>query len=169
MVCALIAIKNALARFLEWLVIVGMAVLVLAVVWQVVSRKVLGMPSSWSEELARMVLVWISLLGASVAYARKAHLGVDYAVGKLDHRSQAMVALLVHVLVGVFAAAVLVYGGWIIVERTLAVRQSLPALGIQMGYVYLALPLSGVFFILFAAEGIVECLSQWRAPLPREE
>jgi TRAP-type C4-dicarboxylate transport system permease small subunit len=40
----------------------------------------------------------------------------------------------------------------------LAVEQTTPALGWKMGYVYLALPISGIFMVLFTIENLIETL-----------
>jgi len=113
---------------------------------------VLGEQSRWTEELAIYLLVWVSLLGASLTYAEKGHLGVDYFVGKLDPDAQRMAAVVVELCVLVFALYPLGYGGWVLVVDTLSSGQVSPALGIGMGYVYLAVPLCGAFFALFATE-----------------
>ena len=44
------------------------------------------------------------------------------------------------------------------VEKTLASGQVLPALGLEMGYVYLVAPISGILFCLFSVEHIVGLL-----------
>lgn len=152
-------LKKGLQTLLEWAVIVIMGVLVLDVLWGVFSRYVLGAQSRWTEELAIFLLIWVSLLGASVAYASKSHLGVDYFVGKLDSQAQRLTELLVHLIVIAFAASAFIAGGWALVSKTLAAGQVSPALGIKMGYVYLAVPITGVFFLLFAAENIAELIS----------
>ncbi|NIX00358.1 MAG: TRAP transporter small permease subunit, partial [Phycisphaerae bacterium] len=54
-----------------------MGVLVIDVTWQVITRFVLKNPSSWTEELATYLLIWVGLLGAAVALHRGAHLGID--------------------------------------------------------------------------------------------
>lgn len=148
-------LRNGLVKLLEAAVIVAMGVLVLDVIWQVASRYLVGKPSPWTEELATILMVWASLMGAALCYARQMHLGVDYFVGLLKARRRAMVAVMSHLLCGGFAAYVMVYGGWRIVSRTLAVQQTTPALGWERGHVYLALPIAGLFIVLFAIEGAV--------------
>ena len=51
--------------------------MILVVASQVFFRYVLNHSLFWSEELARFQLVWLSFLGASVAYRRKVHPGID--------------------------------------------------------------------------------------------
>ena len=62
-----------------------------------------------------------------------------------------------------FASAVLLWGGYVLVSKTVASGQLSPALNLNMGYVYLAVPISGAFIVLFCVENIVEILSGRRA------
>jgi TRAP-type C4-dicarboxylate transport system permease small subunit len=154
----LLAIKNALVRLLEWIVIIVVAALVLDVLWGVLSRFALRWPSRWTEEMATILLIWVSLLGAAVAFGRNEHLGIDYLVKKFDPSARRLMAIVVQGIVAVFAGAVLVYGGYVLVSETLRAGQVTSALGIRQGHVYLAVPISGAFILLFCLERIVELI-----------
>jgi TRAP-type C4-dicarboxylate transport system permease small subunit len=145
---------SPITRMFEHALVVAMAVLVIDVVWQVFTRYVLGHQSSWTEELATILLMWAALLGACVAFARDAHLGLDFFVKKLDSAPQKTVERYVHATTLLFGA-VLVAGGYELAARTLATNQTSPALGWKMGYVYTILPLSGVYIALLAIEKIM--------------
>lgn len=149
----------ALVKTLEGFLVVAFSVLTLDVLWGVFSRYVLGAQSRWTEELAIYLLVWISLLGAAVTYGEKGHLGVDYFVGKLDPAAQRVAAVAVDLAVLVFAGFALVYGGYALVAKTLEAEQVSPALGVQVGYLYLAAPLSGIFFVTFSLEALIETIT----------
>ena len=142
---------NLLTKLLERLLIVVMAVLVVDVVWQVFTRYVLGHQSSWTEELATMLLMWGALSGGCVAFARNEHLGFDFLVKKLDPRSRRAVEKYGYAVTALFGA-VLTFGGYALVRGTLATNQISPALGMPMGYVYLVLPISGVYILLLSLE-----------------
>ena len=150
--------KKLLDKTLELLVTVSMAVLVLDVVWQVFTRYVLKNPSSWTEELATFLMIWVGMLGASVALNRGAHLGIDYFVSKLSPRKGLFVSLFVFAVTALFSLLVLVVGGIELVIRILAPQQVSPALGLKMGYVYLAIPISGFFLVFYSVELFVETL-----------
>ena len=147
---------DGVVKGLEWFLVVAFAVLTLDVLWGVFSRYVLGAQSRWTEELAIYVLVWVSLLGASVTYGEKGHLGVDYFVGKMDPAAQRLAAFAVELLVLFFAAFALVYGGWALVLDRLQAGQVAPALGVPVGYLYLGAPLSGLFFVSFCISNLVD-------------
>lgn len=148
--------RTALVRLLELSLVVGFSALTLDVSWGVASRYLLAAQSPWTEELAIYLLVWVSLLGASLAYAEGAHLGVDYLVGKLHPSARRLVQVAAELLVMAFSVVVLLYGGTELVTRTLGTGQVSPALGVAMGYVYLAVPISGVFFLLFSLENLID-------------
>lgn len=162
-------LRDGLVKLLEVGIIFALGFLVVDVVWQVFTRYVMRSPSRWTEELATMLLIWASLLGASLAYARKAHLGVDVIVMRLETASRCLVEVAVHLLVAFFAVAVMIMGGATLVSRTLSLHQLSPAIGIEMGYVYLVVPISGIFFLIFAVEMIAESLATLRAGEPKLE
>lgn len=151
-------IKSVLDRMLEVLVMVVVAVLVLDVLWQVFTRFVLHDPSTWTEELARFMLIWVSLLGAAVALGRGAHLGIDYFVSKMPEKIRRRTEVFAFFSIAVFSLLVMFIGGLELVRSNLALGQTSPALGVKMGYVYLAIPISGFFLTLYAVIGVVERL-----------
>jgi TRAP-type C4-dicarboxylate transport system permease small subunit len=153
-------VKKILDRSLEVLVTISMGILVVDVVWQVFTRYVLRNPSDWTEELATFLMIWVGLLGASVALNRGAHLGIDYFVLKLSAKKRLCVELFVFFCVAVFSLLVLVIGGINLVRITLQTNQIPPALGAKIGlkmwHVYLALPISGFFLVLYSVEFFIE-------------
>jgi TRAP-type C4-dicarboxylate transport system permease small subunit len=149
-------IKKILDRCLELLVMGVVGVLVVAVLWQVFSRYVLQSPSKWTEELATFLLIWVALLGAAVATGRGAHLGIDYFVQKLPPRDRMGAEIFAFLCIALFAFFVMILGGAELVRMTLDLKQKSPALGIQMGYVYLAVPISGFFMLLYSVIGLSE-------------
>ena len=158
----LVVLKKILDRSLETLVVIVMAVLVLDVLWQVFARLVLKNPSTVTEEIATFMLVWVALLGAAVAMGRGAHLGIDYFVGKLPARAKLATEVLVFFVVAVFSLLVMVVGGADLVASNFELGQVSPALHVNMGYVYLAVPISGFFLTLYAVIGLVERLQRFK-------
>lgn len=142
-----------------------LALLVAAVTWQIVSRYALARPSSWTEELARYLLIWISLIGGAYVYRRGMHLGSELLVERLTGRARAIHAALVHVTVAIFAVLVLLGGGARLVALTHELAQYSAALGLPMAVVYAALPLSGVLLLLYALAGLGDAI-RGRTPPP---
>jgi len=186
---------GGLLKFKKWMtttlsvaLMVAVLCLVLSVIWGVLTRS-LGtlfvsiaqntgweiwswLPTgqaNWTEELARFLLVWVSLLGGAVAFGIKGHLGVDFFVGKLHPDARKLMSVFVHGVVLFFAGAIFLYGGSRMVGDALAMEQTTPALGWKMGYVYLALPIAGIFMVLFTIENLIETLMTHASALHEPE
>lgn len=156
MLAGLIIFKRWMTTGLGFVLIVAVLLLVLDVVWGVFTRYVMGEQAKWTEELARFLLVWVTLIGGAVAFGTKGHLGVDFFVGKFHPEARKMMAVVVHLIVLFFAIAVFIYGGGRVVTDALAMEQMTPALGWKMGHVYLALPIAGIFMVLYTVENLIE-------------
>ena len=146
---------SRIVRGLEWLTVGLFVALILDVLWGVVSRYVLGSQSRWTEELAVYLLVWVSLMGAALVFRDRGHLGVDYFVGKLDPAARRLSSLIAEGAVMVFAGFVLIFGGGMMVMETLRSGQVTAAMGWPVGYLYMVVPLSGLFVLAFSIEHLV--------------
>jgi TRAP-type C4-dicarboxylate transport system permease small subunit len=144
------SVVRAIDRLFQLVLSTLMAVMVLCVTWQIVSRYVLDNPSSWTEELARFLLIWIGLLGGSYAFHKRMHLGLDLLAERLSGRSLIVQNRVLNLIVIFFAATVLVGGGAMLIDLTYELRQTSPALDIPMAYVYVSLPFSGMMLIFYA-------------------
>ncbi len=156
MLAGLIKFKKWMTAALNSGLIIAVFLLVVDVVWGVFTRYVMGEQAKWTEELARFLLIWVSLLGGAVAFGTKGHLGVDYFVGKFDPSARKMMAVVVHLIVLFFAVSIFLCGGWRVVSDTLALGQTTSALPLKMGYIYLALPIAGIFMVLYTIENLIE-------------
>lgn len=155
-------LKKVLDRFLETLVAASMLVLTIDVTWQVITRFILKHPSNWTEELATYLMIWVGLLGAAVALNRRAHLGIDYFVGRFSAKTRLIIEAAVFFIIFLFSALVMVGGGLRLVSITFTFGQLTPALRLPMGYVYLAVPVSGLFLSLYSLVFFIETLAELR-------
>ena len=141
-------------RGLAIVLITLMSVMVLTVSWQVVTRYLLNSPSSYTEELATYLLIWISLLGAAYALRLRAHLGIDIVVRRLRPETQRQARVLAHVVIMIFSLVTLVFGGGWLVYVTLDLNQLSAAFQLPVGYVYTVLPLSGLLMAYYSAVAV---------------
>ncbi|MBV6645014.1 MAG: TRAP transporter small permease [Cyclobacteriaceae bacterium] len=146
-------VKKTIDSILGRAVAVLMAFLVFDVVWQVFSRYVLQDPSSFTDELARFLLIWVALLGAAYVTGQRMHLAIDLLPAKVN---AAWLERLIYSLVGLFALLALVIGGIRLVNITLTLNQSSSALQLPLGYVYLALPISGMLIFFYALVEMIQ-------------
>jgi TRAP-type C4-dicarboxylate transport system permease small subunit len=145
-----------LDQALKILVASLMAMMVVVVTWQVLSRYVMSDPSPWTEEVARMLLIWVGLLGGAFAYREKSHLGIDLLAQKLGPRGKKRLSIFADLCCGLFALTVLVIGGSALVQLTWQLHQTTAVLGIPMAWVYIALPLSGLLVAWYSMIAILD-------------
>ena len=143
---------------LKRLLMALMAAIVLVVCFQVLSRFVLTTPSSITEEISRCLLLWIGMFGSAFAYRTGQHLGLDIVTRKFSALWQKRVAALLTLAVVLFALAAMTFGGGQLVMLAFELKQMNAGLGICIGWIYLALPLSG---LLIAFYGICQLCSLW--------
>jgi TRAP-type C4-dicarboxylate transport system permease small subunit len=133
-----------------------MVALVAAVSWQVISRYVFSSPSSWTEEVARFLMIWIGLLGASYAFRTRVHLGLDLLPKKLTGRSAEMLKLFTLAVIVLFSVTVLIVGGGNLVTLTWELRQYSAVLGLPIAFVYSVIPTAGILICLYAVVAVKE-------------
>jgi TRAP-type C4-dicarboxylate transport system permease small subunit len=126
-----------------------MAVLVIDVLWQVFSRYVLNTPSSFTDELAGFLLIWVGLFGGAYVAGKNEHLAIDLLLQKSPPKRQKSIKLFINISILLFAVFVMVAGGiWLVYTRfLLSVRSA--ALELPLGYVYIVLPVSGLLIAYY--------------------
>ena len=152
------AVNRRVALLLQRLLVGLFSLLVVVVLWGVATRYILGDQASWSEELARLLMVWLALLGAALVCREEKHLGLDVVVRSWPAPVQRWAQIFGYAAILVFAALIMGWGGWQIVEQRFASGQTLPALEVSRAWFYLALPVSGVLATAFMAESLWACL-----------
>lgn len=142
---------SILNKVVETTLIVVFAVMVCSVVWQVVSRFVLGDASSFTEELARFCLIWLTILGAAYMVGLKSHIAMDLMYQKASEATRRKMMVFVYVIVALFALIVLLIGGGNLVYISLRLGQVSSALGVPLGVVYGIVPISGALMLVYTA------------------
>jgi TRAP-type C4-dicarboxylate transport system permease small subunit len=142
-------LRTVVDRILQAALIVSFTVLWVCVVWQVISRYVLGDPATFTEETSRFAVIWLSLLGTAYACGRLEHMAYDMLAEKLDGQTLLRHMRAVAALVLLFALTVFVYGGLRLVLRAFEVEQLSATLEVPMGYVYSCIPIAGVCIVFY--------------------
>ena len=152
----MLRIRKKIDVVLKWTLVALMAFSVLNVLWQVFTRFVLRHPSSYTEELARYLLVWIGLLGAAYAAGNKLHLAIDLFSAKLKKNAAIWLEIFIQVCILLFSVFVMVLGGIRLVTITLTLNQISAALQVKLGYVYMVLPVSGTLIVVYSVMNLIE-------------
>jgi len=148
--------QHKLNRVLEVFLVFLMTVLVLDVLWQVFSRYLLSSPSSFTDELAGFLLIWVGVLGAAYVAARKEHLAIDILIQKSPPARQRLLLYLIHSLIFLFALSVMVIGGVVLMYTRFVLQVKSAALQLPLGYVYIILPISGLIIMYYEVLHIIK-------------
>ena len=153
---ALTAAERAVNGVIRWLIIALMLVMTVTVFVQIVFRYIFNAPLDWSEEIARFSFVWVSFFGASALMRVREHINVTVFTDNFPPRLRALAILLANLcaliciyffLVGGLA---LTYNEW---------RQLAPTTQIQMGWVYVAIPISaglmGIWVLIQTVDSVL--------------
>lgn len=146
--------RQRLDTILEKVLIAIMVLMVLDVVWQVVSRYLLSAPSTFTDELAGFLLIWLGLLGAAYASGKGQHLAIDILPNKLTSEGKRRLDIIINGIIILFAISVMFIGGINLVYLTFLLDQKSASLNIPLGYIYVSVPLSGLFIVIYALSNI---------------
>lgn len=137
---------DAAERALEAVLLFLFLIMVAAIFWQVFARYVLESPTAWSEELARFLMVWVTMLGSALVLRDDEHVAGTLFLELLPAAARRAVGFVRDALILAMAGALAYYGTGL---ALLAHRQSSPGLNVPMAYPYAAIPLSAVLIALF--------------------
>lgn len=143
-------IDKLLANFL----VIIMSVMVVNVLWQVASRFILGAPSSFTDELARYLMIWIGILGAAYVSGRNMHVAIDVLPRRFSSPTQQRLMFVVRLLIILFCLVAMVIGGSRLVYITYVLGQNSPALQVPLALVYIVIPVSGLLIIYYKVSDI---------------
>ncbi len=145
-------IRQKIDRIIEIVLVSIMSILVIDVLWQVFSRYILASPSSFTDELAGFLLIWVGLLGSAYVAGKNEHLAIDLMLQKMKDVKKRRLQIIINAIVGAFALFVMVIGGiWLVYTRFyLGVNSA--ALALPLGYVYLVVPISGILIIYYTID-----------------
>jgi TRAP-type C4-dicarboxylate transport system permease small subunit len=102
---------HALVRVLTWIASGALAIMILFVVGNVLSRFLFKKPLPGTIEIIELVAVVIVFFSVAYTESRRAHIYVELVVSKLRRRTQAILASMMYLLAAVFFAAMAWRGG----------------------------------------------------------
>lgn len=147
-------LRKILDRSIEVFACALMTMMVVVSCWQVISRYVFNAPSTFSEELLRFSLVWLSVFGLAYVAGKREHISLTLVLDKYPEKLKAYWNIVIQIIFVLFSIYILIIGGWKISSN--AMTQVSPVLQLSMGKVYYALPLSGVITVIYSLMNIID-------------
>jgi TRAP-type transport system small permease protein len=152
-----------LMKIIEIFVGILITLMVVIVFANVIGRYFLHASVAWSDEVARFMMIWMSLLGAVLAYAKNEHLGLDLVVQAVPKSVAKFINILGDLLVMV-AVFMIIKGGYNLVMQNLSWLS--PGASISYGFVYTIVPICGVILFL---QTILKLVIDVKAVTKRED
>lgn len=153
------ALKAALFWLVRWVVTIMLLVMTSALLAQIIFRYFFQQPLVWSEELALVLMIWITYLGSALLLASHEHISIDFLVELLPQAGQRWLAVAVAMLMILFNVA-LTYGAWLVAKAT--ARSTSPGLGISEAWHYAGPVLGGALLVLVSADELVKRIRDLR-------
>ena len=123
--------------FLNWVIAISLAVMVVLVFGNVVMRYGFNSGITLSEELSRWLFIWMTFMGAVIALKEHGHLGTDMLIGRLGPAGKKICLGLSHLLM-LFTCALLFKGAYdqavINWDTTSAVMRQVRLQGVTCGH-----------------------------------
>jgi TRAP-type C4-dicarboxylate transport system permease small subunit len=145
------------AAVVRWVCIVLATLLFIIIIAAIVFRYGFGQAVSWSEEVPRYLLIWVSFLAGAVCVLRREHVGFDVLFNALPRRSRRVLGVCLNVLVFLFGWVVFRYG--IDFVRDFGSDMMETILFTNYWY-YPAMPVSGFLIMLFSVKVGIDDLTQ---------
>jgi len=150
-------VKKILNNLEGYFCVGSLAVMSVVIFWQVVCRYVLKSSLPWSEELSRYLLVWTTFIGGAYGVRLGAHIGVEAFVLILPKKVQKVLNIVV-MIISAAICCLICYFGFQIVGTQLDKGQLSPAMRIPIGYMYAAIPVGMILFIIRYVQNIYEAI-----------
>jgi TRAP-type C4-dicarboxylate transport system permease small subunit len=146
-------ISDLSARLIQWTLVVMVAVMTVLVIIQVLLRYIFFYSLSWSEEVARYLMIWVSFLASALAVQKGLHIGMESLIIRLSPAVRRKVNILTKSALLIFLLYLTIGGfkiAWLVRE------QSSPALFLSMSYAYAAAGFGGLFMAVQIFHSLIE-------------
>ena len=140
------------AKLCLMLAVALLVTVILCVQWQVIGRYVLNDTPTWAENLALLLVLFVTAFGLAVGVRDAGHIGLESLVVLLPEQWQHRIEILIHALVAVFGG-LMVQGGWLWAHAKWGEKK--PMLPVPDGIDYVPIIIAGALIVLFSIEHIV--------------
>ncbi len=162
--------KRGIDRFFDGVVFVQkkitgalLLLMIITVSWQIVGRVVFKLSTPWTEELAKLSLIWFTFLGSIGVLRNKEHLTVDLLLARYKDATRRRTRVLIDLVVAAFCVMMFVFG-ITLCKNPIIIRGITTGLNISRLYLYLSLPICMFFSSLIAIYDLILGVIDWIRP-----
>jgi TRAP-type transport system small permease protein len=153
--------RDGYGRLLEWVVIALMLALAVEVTLGVVFRAS-GRALSWYDEMASVLLAWLTFYGSALASVKRAHIGCPELIVRLPWRARRATGIVAQLMVIAFFVLLGGVGAWILPVLATDALVSLP--GVPMSVVQSVIPITSLLIIVAELTYLVDMVASKDAP-----
>lgn len=139
----------------------ALVVVILSVSFGVVMRYVFGDPPVWTNEVAAIAFTWVVFLGASAAYRKRMHIGIDLLVNRVSPGARWFVLLASQIVLSLFFGYMVVYGTLFSIE---SFAQPTSIMRLPNTCFYAAVPVSFALMLIYQIGGLRDHIKNRREP-----
>ena len=129
-------------------------IMIVVTVIQIVARVILHLASVWTEELARVLMIWITFIGGTGMLIKGEHLAVDF-LSSMYTPSMKKIARVFYGAIYVFFSCFMIFSGYRLVTNPIVMRSIMPAMRISRNFQYAIMPVSMIFMAMFSIYELV--------------
>ena len=153
---ALARFRAGYGRALEWLVVALVVGLAVEVTLGIIFRAI-GQSLSWYDEVASVMLAWLTFYGSALASVKRAHIGCPEVVERMPWRARRLANIAAEILVIAFFALLGGVGLWILPVLGTSALVSLP--WIPISAVQSVIPISAALIIVAESTFLAELVA----------
>lgn len=154
-------LKRAIESFFDGVVFIQrkltgglMLLMIITVSWQIIGRVILKIPTPWTEELAKLSLIWFTFIGSIGVLYKGQHLTVDLLLIRYKEQTRKYVRVFIDLVTLAFEAMLFVFGVYLC-ENPIIIKGVTTGLGISRLWLYLSLPVSMFFCTLISLYDLI--------------
>ncbi len=157
----MVKLKHGIDKFFDAVVFVQkkitgalLLLMIITVSWQIVGRVVFKASTPWTEELAKLSLIWFTFLGSIGVLRNKEHLTVDLLLARYKDNTRRRVRIFIDLVVAAFCVMMFIFG-ITLCKNPIIIRGITTGLNISRLYLYLSMPICMFFSSLIAIYDLV--------------
>jgi TRAP-type C4-dicarboxylate transport system permease small subunit len=151
----LIVILNRIPELIGMFLLLSLCAVIIA---NVIARFVFNYGLVWSDEIARYSLIWITFIGSAVLVRFGQHIAIDILEAKMPEKLRHFSHFITHIIITIVAIILIWQGITQVVRQYVQVS---PATGLPVGIVYIVIPLSGLYMLIYALNNILKYFSKY--------
>ena len=146
-------ISDISAKIAEYVSVILLLLMITITCSQVFLRYVLNSPTSWSEEVSLIFLIWFGYLGIALGIKERKHLSIDFLYDKFSQKFKNVVDAFFYICIILFSLMMIVHGKLLV---SVTIPQKLPATGMSKALLYSTLIVAGILMIIYSIRNIIE-------------